>query len=75
MQQRSQSVDAIVDTELFNNHDRPPRRYAQGRECADLTCSTRLSVYNESEYCSLHKVKVTPRVRGNIATWPLEHSA
>ena len=49
--------------EVFNDHDRPPRRFTTGRQCAEPDCATRLSVYNESDYCSLHRVGVKPRMR------------
>ena len=61
--QHSQITNSI-DVEVFNNHDRPPRRFAPGRHCAEPGCVTQLSIYNGSDYCSLHAVKVAPRVRG-----------
>ena len=53
----------VVGGEIYNNHDRPPRRFGTGRQCAGPDCETRLSVYNESDYCSIHKVMVKPRTR------------
>jgi hypothetical protein len=53
-----------VGGEVYNNNDRPPRRFAPGRRCAERECATRLSIYNAGEYCSLHAVKLAPRIRG-----------
>ncbi len=60
MQVRTQTVGG----EVYNDHDRPPRRFAPRRVCAELDCVVFLSIYNESEYCSLHEEKVAPRLRG-----------
>ena len=60
MQVRTQSAGGDV----YNDHDRPPRRFASRRLCAHVDCETRLSIYNDSEYCSLHHIEVKPRIRG-----------
>ncbi len=62
MQQRAQNID-VISAEPFNDHDRPPRKFSPGRVCAETDCATRLSIYNESDYCSLHKVEAAPRRR------------
>jgi hypothetical protein len=62
-----------VTGEFPNDHDRPPRKFAQGRVCAEPGCSTRLSIYNEGEHCSLHMVAVAPRVRGKKLGWRRQH--
>ena len=49
---------------LYNEHDRPPRRFPNGRVCAEHNCAGYVSNYDESEYCSLHMMKVAPRIRG-----------
>jgi len=54
----------MISGEVPNDHDCPPPRFAQGRVCAEPDCETRLSIYNESEYCSLHMVGLVSRVRG-----------
>jgi len=64
-----------VRGEAHNSHDRAPRRFASGRQCAEPGCATRLSVYNESDYCLLHKVELAPRVRGNKRVGPPERGA
>jgi len=63
MQQHSQTTSTI-DVEAFNDHDRPPRRFAPGRVCAEYDCGVYVSIYNASDYCSLHEVKLAPRIRG-----------
>jgi hypothetical protein len=52
---------------VFNDHDRPPQRFASGRVCADYDCGTRLSIYNKGYYCSLHEQSVVS-VRGKKIT-------
>jgi len=64
-----------VSGEVPSDHGRPPPRFAQGRVCADPECTTRLSVYNESQYCSLHMAGLAPRVRGRNLDWPRGHRA
>lgn len=56
-----------VGGDVYNDHDRPPRKYASGRMCAEPDCGTRLSMYNESDYCSQHHLGVKPRIRGKKA--------
>ena len=67
MQVRTETVGG----EVYNNNDRPPRRFAPGRQCAGHDCATRLSIYNASDYCSLHEVKTAP-VRGRKGRSPRE---
>jgi len=33
----------------------PPHTYPRGRFCLEEGCDTRLSIYNQSDYCSLHE--------------------
>ena len=63
VQVRTETGNAIKIRSL-DDHDRPPRRFANGRLCAESSCGTRLSIYNDSEYCSLHHQGVKPRIRG-----------
>ena len=46
----------------LNGPHRPPRTFQQGRVCAESDCGTRLSIYNESRYCSLHGSRNARRV-------------
>jgi hypothetical protein len=40
------------------------RRYRSGRVCREVGCETKLSVYNDAAFCSLHAPMVVPRTRG-----------
>jgi hypothetical protein len=40
------------------------RRYRTGRVCREDCCETKLSVYNDGAFCSLHAPMVVPRTRG-----------
>jgi hypothetical protein len=40
------------------------RRYRSGRVCHEDGCETKLSVYNDGAFCSLHAPMVVPRIRG-----------
>jgi hypothetical protein len=60
MNRRTQAVGG----EVYNDHDRPPRRFSPGRVCTEHDCGVYVSIYNESDYCSLHEVKMAPRFRG-----------
>ncbi|MGI9603799.1 MAG: hypothetical protein ACR2QE_18085 [Acidimicrobiales bacterium] len=37
-----------------------------GRVCLESDCQTRLSIYNDLEFCSLHAPMVVPRMRGKV---------
>ncbi len=63
MQVRTES-SFTVSVRTLNERDRPPRRFAPGRECAEPDCDTHISIYNETEYCSLHLRSAAPRTRG-----------
>ena len=36
------------------------------RVCAEADCATKLSVYNDLDFCSLHAPMVVPRMRGKV---------
>ena len=55
---------SAISVRSLDDHDSPPRRFASGRLCAEFGCETRLSIYNESDYCSLHHLGVKQRIRG-----------
>jgi len=50
--------------ERLTRTDDGPARPTAGRVCADRRCSTKLSIYNDGEHCSLHQPMETPRMRG-----------
>jgi hypothetical protein len=55
-----------VHAERFTSIERHTPRNAGGRVCEEPDCETRLSVYNEQDFCSLHAVMVVPRMRGKV---------
>lgn len=58
-------VDTLGGSQL-RGRIRPSRTYAAGRVCQRSSCSTKLSVYNRREFCSIHAPVKFPRVRGRI---------
>ena len=42
------------------------RGHPQTRVCDEPGCATRLSRYNEHEYCALHQPMIVPRMRGRV---------
>lgn len=56
-----QAKTVIVTGGAFGAHDEAPRRFAPGRVRAHSNCDTRLSIYNESNYCSLHRLGAVRR--------------
>jgi hypothetical protein len=55
-----------VPGERFTSLERSRPRAAEGRVCGEPACDTRLSVYNDQEFCSLHAPMVVPRMRGKV---------
>ena len=58
MEERALSGERVISASTQS------RTYPRDRTCSEEGCRTRLSIYNESEYCSLHHRAVTPRTRG-----------
>lgn len=54
----------VGGTSLTSGSDRPSRAFQQNRTCADPSCKTRLSIYNNGKFCSLHEPMTVPRTRG-----------
>jgi hypothetical protein len=46
----------------------PSRQTIGGRICAEPDCTTKLSVYNDAEYCWQHEDLVFPNYRGKRLT-------
>jgi hypothetical protein len=57
-------VDSAISVEAVGSRSGPSKRFPSGRVCAYYGCTTQLSIYNESDYCSLHKIDATFRPRG-----------
>ncbi|HTT87446.1 MAG TPA: hypothetical protein VMF60_08775 [Acidimicrobiales bacterium] len=64
MEDRNERGDHSIGATAFGGHGRPSRTFAAGRVCAEPGCETKLSIYNDDEYCSLHMSPSTPRLRG-----------
>ena len=63
---RSVVVHMRVIGEKFTSIERNLPLSDEGRICLEIDCGTRLSRYNDQEYCSLHAPMVVPRMRGKI---------
>ena len=55
-----------VQAEKFTSIERGTPLAPGDRVCAESDCSTRLSVYNDLDFCSLHAPMVVPRMRGKV---------
>ncbi len=53
MQRRTEKSE-VIGGETLKTPRRRPRVFASGRMCAEPECGTRLSVYNQERFCSLH---------------------
>jgi len=56
----------VVSGSLVRGVRRKPKRHAEGRVCAKSACTTKISVYNKTEFCNPHKPFKAPRVRGRV---------
>ena len=54
---------AVIGFPITGN-DRPSKAFAKNRICREAGCDTRLSIYNNGKFCSLHQPMVVPRTRG-----------
>ena len=57
--------DFSIGGEALTSHDRPPRKFASGRLCQEPGCETHLSIYNDGNRCSLHRLDLTQYMRGS----------
>ena len=48
----------------FNSEEGSVKQFERGRVCADPSCGTRLSIYNDGEHCARHEPMTTMRTRG-----------
>ncbi|HUC36605.1 MAG TPA: hypothetical protein VMR97_05725 [Acidimicrobiales bacterium] len=55
---------ASIGGTWFTGHGRPSRTFPNGRVCGDPGCETKLSIYNDGDYCYLHEPQSVPRMRG-----------
>ena len=54
MEDRSEFGDQSIGATAFTGYGRPSRTFASGRVCTEPGCDTKLSIYNDDEYCCLH---------------------
>jgi hypothetical protein len=64
MEERTEFVKGSIGGMFFKGHGRASRTFARDRVCGNEECETRLSIYNEGDFCYLHEPQVAPRVRG-----------
>lgn len=55
-----------VQGERFTSIEPSTEVGAPGRVCGEVGCETRLSIYNDQDFCSLHAPMVVPRMRGKV---------
>jgi hypothetical protein len=48
----------------FDSEEGSIRQFSNGRVCAEDECNTRLSIYNDGEFCARHEPMTTLRTRG-----------
>lgn len=53
-----------VSGHRFTSTEATTPRGKAGRVCEEDGCGTRLSIYNDGAWCSLHAPMVVPRTRG-----------
>jgi hypothetical protein len=48
----------------FDSEEGSIKHFPTGRVCADESCITRLSIYNDGDFCARHEPMTTLRTRG-----------
>jgi hypothetical protein len=56
--------ERAVSGERVTSYDHATKQYPKGRTCREPHCRTRLSIYNDGDFCSLHEPVEAPRLRG-----------
>lgn len=56
--------DSSVSGHRFTSAEGSRPKAKPGRVCREDGCGTRLSIYNDGSWCSLHAPMITPRTRG-----------
>ncbi len=64
MEEHSTRSTGSIGGTAFVGPTRPSAVFPAGRVCQEKGCGTRLSIYNDGDYCYLHEPLVAPRVRG-----------
>ena len=48
----------------FSSEEGSVKQFAEGRVCTHERCGTRLSIYNDGDFCARHEPMTTLRTRG-----------
>jgi hypothetical protein len=56
--------DAIIVGHRFSSEERSVARFPTGRVCGEENCRTRLSIYNDGDFCARHEPMTSTRTRG-----------
>jgi hypothetical protein len=48
----------------FSSEEGSVPRFPTGRVCEEAGCTTRLSIYNDGDFCARHEPMTTMRTRG-----------
>ncbi|MGH9017400.1 MAG: hypothetical protein ACRDY1_06605 [Acidimicrobiales bacterium] len=64
VEDRADGGDLSIGGQAFTTYGRPSKTFPEGRTCGEPDCGTKLSIYNESEYCYQHDAGSAPRLRG-----------
>jgi hypothetical protein len=64
MEERSFGGGVSVGGSWFKGYGRPSRTFASGRVCSEPGCETKLSIYNDGDFCYLHEREAHMKLRG-----------
>lgn len=64
MVEHTEQIDGPIGATGITGHGRPSRTFGRGRICAEPSCGTHLSIYNDGKFCYLHEPQAAPRLRG-----------
>lgn len=64
MDDRSQGGGSSIGGSWFKGCGRPSRTFPEGRVCSESGCETKLSIYNDGDFCYVHEPERVPRMRG-----------
>ena len=56
--------EATIVGHRFSSEEGSVARFPTGRVCAREDCRTRLSIYNDGQFCARHEPMTTSRTRG-----------
>jgi len=56
--------DTTIVGHRFSSEERSVARFPTGRVCGNPDCRTRLSIYNDGDFCARHEPMTSTRTRG-----------